>query len=272
MFACLSAFGPRLTDRPGTFQSPAMCVLVILPPMTKRLIRRLLARFGYVIRSVGDAHGVTGIDLLHDVRVLLGQKRPLILFDVGGNVGQTIVSFLETFHEPGIYSFEPSPATFEVLQAAHGNNPRVRLENLALGDRERVQPFQVTKDHSVNDSLLEPVWDAQTKSVPVQVSTLDRYCQQQHIESIDYLKVDTQGYDLKVLEGGRDLLAERRIRAFSVELIFSPMYKDQPSYIQLLSFPEQFGYQLLGIYEQTYRHQRLNYANALFISKEGSGL
>ena len=240
--------------------------------MTKRLIRRLLARFGYVVRSVGEPDGVTGIDLLHDVRVLLGQKRPLVLFDVGGNVGQTIVSFLEMFHEPRIYSFEPSPATFEVLRTAHGNNPKVRLGNLALGDREGVQPFQVTKDHSVNDSLLEPVWDAQAKSVPVQVSTLDRYCQQQHIESIDYLKIDTQGYDLKVLEGSRDLLAKKRIHAFSVELIFAPMYKDQPSYIQLLSLPEQFGYQLLGIYEQTYRHQRLNYANALFISKEVSGL
>ena len=31
-------------------------------------------------------------------------------------------------------------------------------------------------------------------------------------------------------------------------------------------------YQLLGIYEQTYRYQRLNYANALFISKDASPL
>jgi FkbM family methyltransferase len=237
--------------------------------MTKRLIRRLLGRFGYAIRSVGDVGSVTGIDLMHDVQVLLGEKRPLILFDVGGNIGQTVASFLETFHDSHVYSFEPSPKCFETMHAAYNNDSRVRLENLALGDQEGVLPFQVTRDHSVNDSLLEPVWDAQAKSVPVQVSTLDRYCPQHHVEFIDYLKVDTQGYDLKVLQGGRDLLTKQRIRTFSAELIFAPMYKDQPSYIQLLSFPEQFGYQLVGIYEQTYRHGRLNYANALFISGKG---
>jgi FkbM family methyltransferase len=171
--------------------------------MTKRLIRRLLGRLGYVIRSVGDAGSVTGIDLLHDVQVLLGEKCPLVLFDVGGNVGQTVASFQETFRDPRIFSFEPSPKSFETMRAAYQNDSRVHLENLALGDQEGTLPFQVTKDHSVNDSLLEPVWDAQAKSVPVPVSTLVRYCQQHHIESIDYLKIDTQGYDLKVLQGRR---------------------------------------------------------------------
>ena len=235
----------------------------------KSVIRGLLGRFGYVVRSVEKPGGVSGVDLLHDVRVILGKERPVILFDVGGNVGQTVASFLENFNEPRIYSFEPSPATFETLRAAYGHASRVRLENLALGDREDSLPFHVTKDHSVNDSLLEPVWDAQAKTVAVQVTTLDRYCEQHGIESIDYLKIDTQGYDLKVLEGARRLFLEKRIRMFSVELTFAPMYKEQPSYLKVLTFPEEFGYQMLGFYEQTYRHQRLVYANALFISGEG---
>jgi hypothetical protein len=128
-------------------------------------------------------------------------------------------------------------------------------------------PFHVTHDHSVNDSLLEPAWDAQAKTVPVQVSTLDRYCERHGIDYIDYMKVDTQGYDLKVLRGGRGILKEKQIRTLSVELTFTPMYKDQPTYIEILSFPEEHGYQLLGIYELTYRYQRLNYANALFVSE-----
>jgi FkbM family methyltransferase len=237
--------------------------------MVKRFIRGLLGRFGYVIRSVEKPGGISGIDLLHDVRVLLGKERPVTLFDVGANVGQTVASFLESLDEPRIYSFEPSPGSFETLRTAYGHDSRVRLENLALGDREDSLPFHVTKDHSVNDSLLEPDWNAQAKTVAVQVTTLDRYCEQHGIESIDYLKVDTQGYDLKVLEGGRRLFSEKRIRTFSVELTFALMYKDQPSYLRVLTFPEEFGYQLLGFYEQTYRHQRLIYANALFVSEEG---
>ncbi len=236
--------------------------------MIKNVIRGLLGRFGYVVRSVGDTGGISGVDLLHDVRVLLRNKSPVTLFDVGANVGQSIASFLETFKEPRIFSFEPSPETFATLQAAYGHDSRVRLENLALGESESSLPFHVTHDHSVNDSLLEPAFEAEAKTVGVQVSTLDRYCEQHKIEFIDYLKIDTQGYDLKVLQGGRRLLAEKRIRAFSVELIFASMYKNQPSYLEVLHYPEEFGFHLVGIYEQTYRHQQLIYANALFAREE----
>lgn len=232
--------------------------------MIKKSIRRLLGRFGYVVRHLGQKGGMAGVDLLHDVSVLLGPKRPVILFDVGANIGQTIASFLEMFPDSQIHSFEPSPATFEALRNAYGHDARVHLENLALGDQEGTLPFHVTQDYSVNDSLLEPAWDAGAKIVSVRVSTLDRYCQQHRVETIDYLKIDTQGFDLQVLRGADQLLKEKRVRSLSVELTFSPMYKSQPSYIEVLSFLETAGYQPLGFYEQTYRHNQLVYANALF--------
>ncbi len=233
--------------------------------MIKKSIRRLLGRFGYVVRHVGQKGGVTGIDLLQDVSVLFGPKRPVVLFDVGANIGQTIASFLEMFPDSQIHSFEPSPATFETLRNTYGQDPRVHLENLALGDQEGMLPFHVTQDYSVNDSLLEPAWDARATVVPVQVSTLDPYCQQHQVETIDYLKIDTQGFDLPVLRGADQLLKEKRVRSLSVELTFSPMYKSQPSYIEVLSFLDAAGYQPLGFYEQTYRHNQLVYANGMFV-------
>jgi FkbM family methyltransferase len=232
--------------------------------MIKKSIRRLLGRFGYVVRHVGQKDGMTGVDLVHDVGILLGQKRPVVLFDVGANIGQTIASFLAMFPDSQIHSFEPSPATFEALRNAYGHDARIHLENLALGDHEGTLPFHVTNDYSVNDSLLEPAWDARATVVPVQASTLNRYCQQHRVESIDHLKIDTQGFDLQVLRGADQLLKEKRVRSLSVELTFSPMYKSQPPYIEVLSFLDAAGYQLLGFYEQTYRHNQLIYANALF--------
>lgn len=243
--------------------------------MIKSLIRGLLGHFGYVVRSVGDPGGVTGVDLLHDVWVVLGTKLPVTLFDVGANVGQTITSFLHTFPECRIYSFEPSPSSFETLKSTFGRDSRCHLENLALGDQVAILPFQVTQDYSVNDSLLEPSWGAKAKKVMVQVFTLDQYCREHGIEIIDSLKIDTQGYDLNVLRGGSRMLGEKRIRACSGKLTFTCMYKDQPSHIDILSFSEKFGYRLIGFYEQTYRHNQLIYANALFVpscdSLEGAG-
>jgi FkbM family methyltransferase len=232
----------------------------------KDAARRSLARFGYTIRSVGRDDNVTGIDMLHDVRVLLEDKSGAILFDVGANIGQTIDSFVQAFRSPRIHAFEPSPATFEILRRGYGGRPSISLENMALGDREGTLPFHVTKDYSVNDSLLEPAWNAGGDEVLVRVETLDRYCEAYGIDHVDFLKIDAQGYDLNVLRGAGRMLGERRIEAFCVEVSFVDMYKYQPKYVDILSFVNDTGYRLVGLYEQSYIRNELQYLNACFRS------
>lgn len=233
-------------------------------PLIKTAIRRTLARFGYVVRSVGHRSRVSGVDLAHDVCALLHDKRGAVLFDVGANVGQTLQEFLEAFPDPRIFSFEPSPVTFETLRRQYEGRAGIRLENVALGEREGTAPFHVTRDHSVNDSLIQPTWDARATVLPVRVETLDGYCERQAIEGIDLLKIDAQGYDLKVLRGAERMLRAGRIRLFSIEVMFVPMYEGQPSLIDIASFAEQARYQLVGFYEQTYIDDRLGYLNACF--------
>lgn len=230
----------------------------------KKLLRLSLSQFGLVVRSVGHASSVTGVELVHDVNVRLGKKNGIVLFDVGANVGQTLDEFLQAFSQPQIYSFEPSPATFQQLQQKYGQRANVRLEHLALSDREGTQPFYVTRNYSVNDSLLKPAWDAGAREVPVPVETLDRYCESQGISRIDLLKIDTQGNDLNVLQGATRMLDAGQIQFFSLELMYDRMYEGQPTLLDVLSFADQYGYRLLGFYEQTYVANKLNYLNACF--------
>lgn len=230
----------------------------------KKAVRGILAQFGYVVRSVGHRSTLTGVDLFHDARALLGGKSDAVLFDVGANVGQTVQEFLATFHNPRILSFEPSPATFETLRAKYGGRSGICLENIALGDNDGTLPFHVTRGQSVNDSLLRPTWEPEAKEVPVRVETLDGYCERHGIEAIDLLKIDTQGNDLNVLRGAKRLLHERRIRLFSVEVLCTAMYDGQPGLVEIASFAEQASYRLVGFYELTYNANRLWYLNACF--------
>jgi hypothetical protein len=54
-------------------------------------------------------------------------------------------------------------------------------------------------------------------SVDCRVMTLDAYCLENHIEQIDFLKIDTEGYELFVLKGARHMLEQNRIRVVQFE-------------------------------------------------------
>jgi FkbM family methyltransferase len=228
----------------------------------KPLLRRAFAAAGYAVRDVG--RGVGGVELLHDARILLGGVKEPMLFDVGANVGQTSLAMLSAFQTAQIRAFEPSPSTFETLCRAVRDRPGVTVEALAMGEAEGVLPFHVTRDHSVNDSILAPTSNAGGKIVDVRVETIDTYCHKHGIDSISLLKIDAQGYDLHVLKGARRMLDARRIKLYSCEAIFEKMYEGQATLRDLLAFADQVGYVLVGFYEQTYVKDRLSYLDALF--------
>jgi FkbM family methyltransferase len=247
----------------------------------KRAVQRALARMGYVVRRIDGADRLNGIDVFRDLKVVLKKTSRPTLVDAGANVGQTIDILRRTFDGAQIFAFEPSPSTFQILKAAHGRTPGVHLENAALGEWDGTASFYVTREFSVNDSLLEPRWDfsddvpldahpltPQPAQVSVQIRSLDTYCRERDIDFIHLLKVDTQGYDLHVLHGAREMLRTGRIGAVCVELTFVPMYKDQCSYLEMLSFLSTSGYRIIGFYEQTYRDNRFIYCNACFVHEQ----
>jgi len=238
-------------------------VAQVIGKWLKRRVRKSLAAVGYAIRDVG--RGVGGVELLHDARILLGSVPEPVLFDVGANIGQTTRAMLDAFRSPQIRAFEPSPATFETLRRAVGGQRGVTVEALAMGDAEGVLPFHVTDVYSVNDSLLAPTWKG-GKVVEVRVETIDTYCHRHGIESISLLKIDAQGYDLRVLKGARRMLDSRHITMYSCEANFQRMYEGQTTLLELLGFADEVGYKLVGFYEQSYVKNRLSYLDALFIS------
>jgi FkbM family methyltransferase len=229
-----------------------------------------------VLRQIDYPGRLGGVDLFMDLEILMRKTTSPVMFDIGANVGQTVARLLEISPSASIHAFEPSPASFAHLEAAYGPVTRVHLENVALGDTGGFAECHLA-GHSVNDSLLEPRWDFAMdvpvdhttrdggSRVPVKLTTLDKYCSERAIESIQFLKIDAQGYDLRVLRGASSMLTAQRVDAVAVELTLVPMYKDQGHYIEILSFLDSFGYRLMGFYEQTYRDNRFIYCNALFV-------
>ena len=55
------------------------------------------------------------IEQIKFIRALIPEKS--LCFDIGANTGQTIVHFRSIFRAPLIFAFEPSPATFKILES-----------------------------------------------------------------------------------------------------------------------------------------------------------
>jgi FkbM family methyltransferase len=191
----------------------------------------------------------------------------VVVFDVGANIGQTIDFFRRVITQPIIHAFEPSQQTFRELQDKYSGIPDLYLNNFALGAEPGVLDF-IENTHPTMSSFLEPgvaSWGEIKQRVQVNVKTVDDYCADLGIDAIDILKLDTQGFDLKVIEGSNQLLAQHRVHLIYMEIIFSEMYKGLPRFDEIFGFLADRGFVLVAFYEFHYQNGRLGWTDALFV-------
>jgi FkbM family methyltransferase len=239
----------------------------LLSASTKQWIRQLINRCGYSLQSIDRKSAINGIDLINDIKSYNAHRQNPVVFDVGANEGQTIDWVTSALPTCEIHAFEPSPSMFASLLSRYGGKRGIHLHNVALGREPGTLPFYVTTHHSVNDSLLKPLWKEQAKIVNVSVTTLDEICTRLCCAQIDFLKIDVQGFDLEVLRGAQNLLSRRVARLVCVETSFSRMYEKQATFLDVVSAMNDFGYEICGFYERTYRNNQLIYCDTCFLPR-----
>lgn len=147
---------------------------------------------------------------------VLPQAHP-VLFDVGANTGVFTSGLLARFPGARIYAFEPHPQNFARLVAAGHAPERVRHANIALGRAPGLITLYDRADQagsahaSVFEEVIADIHRQPVTAIEVRVDTLDNVASEHGVEYIDYLKLDTEGNELAVLEGAERLLREARI-------------------------------------------------------------
>jgi FkbM family methyltransferase len=240
--------------------------------IVKRGIIHVLAR--YHRRVVYSPPGeVQGLDLSHDLRVLLPAPNPVCL-DVGANAGQTIELLQRALDAPVIHAFEPSAAMVGALRARRFGN-RVSVHQLALGrqverrefrnyDRPDLSSFLPLTTGTENPFRDVPV----TGTEVVQVETVDRFVAEHGLRHIDLLKIDTQGFDAEVIAGAAGLLAASRIRAVLIELNFVKLYEGQSSAADVQTTLLSAGLAPVGLYEVVRQDHAIAWCTALFARRD----
>jgi len=210
-----------------------------------------------------------GADLIVDLKEKIGIELKT-LFDVGANIGQTALHFSRHFPNATIHSFEPISGTFQKLVENTKRNPGIKCHKLALSDsQEEIEVKVFDDDRSVLNSLKGHLQDnsQNCRLEKIQTNTLDCFSITKEIKSIDLLKIDTEGYEIPVLNGAINSLKNNSIKLVYIEVGFSKRNVRNTYFMDIFNFLNQLGYVFFGLYEiHHYDFENENhFGNALFI-------
>ncbi len=209
-----------------------------------------------------------GTDIFFDINNLYGIKNFQTVFDVGANVGQSAIEYSEKFPYANIYSFEPVSSSFQNLKKNTEHLDRVHVFHNGFGSKLEEPEININDDYSEVNSIR---FNKGSKTEKIKVLTIDHFAEKESIDKIDFLKIDTEGYELEVLNGVKGMLENKKIGLIYIECELIETDKHFVTFDKLVENISQYGYELLGIYEQQPHwtgEKTILYCNPVFISPE----
>ena len=177
-----------------------------------------------------------------------------LVFDVGANTGQFAQQLRAVGYLGRILSFEPlSGAHAKLTKNASDDDKWEIYDRCAIGDSNGKININIA-GNSVSSSILPmlkahssaAVDSAYVGSENVALQTLD-YVAPNYIgvSTNFFVKIDTQGFEMQVLEGG--LLTLKRARGVLIELSLVPLYEGQLLWRGLVDRLESEGFTLWAL-------------------------
>lgn len=155
-------------------------------------------------RGVRDLHAVAAAILPPDG----------VAIDIGANIGLTALALAALLPQGRVIAVEPSPRTSRALRRTVAANPagaRIAVEACALGAAPGEAAFHDAEHSAGSHLLVEGTMRASALSrVSVPVTTLDRLVEAQALSRLDFVKIDVEGFETEVLDGGMASIARFR--------------------------------------------------------------
>lgn len=172
---------------------------------------------------------------------------PRTVIDLGANVGQFAVAAGNLFEAAKIYSVEPDPRTADVLKQNLAAIRQATVFVMAVGDSVGEAEFFVNKDTQVSsmlklgkDRMQDFPQSTVVEKITVPVTTLDTLFQGQKLEQPILLKIDVQGFEDRVIRGGKDFL--KSTDWVLMEVSFADLYEGERDFKSLLELMDEHGF------------------------------
>ncbi|MFX0133936.1 MAG: FkbM family methyltransferase [Candidatus Hodarchaeota archaeon] len=238
--------------------------------MIKALIKKLSNFVGFDLVRVSH----------NPEHTLLGLRNLLVhsVIDVGANRGQFAKKISKIFPEALIYCFEPLPIAFKELNKwAEKQNGKVRAFNVAIGEREEEVEMFYHLEHSASSSILKTTdtceelfpFTREQKSIRVKLTTLDKIMAKVPVvlEPELIIKLDVQGYEKCVIDGGYETFS--KARACIIEVSLDKLYENQTDFKDILLLLNKLGFRYIGNSNQVYGQDgHVIYFDSLFMKQQ----
>ena len=221
----------------------------------KKLVKRILHRLSGKIRYQrffqslhtvaiqgmnygrgGDFRSSGELFALSYIQKKLTGRKEIVLFDAGANVGDYSLELSKAFtNKPvRIYSFEPSKPVYEKMLANVKAAKEIIPVNLGFSDTEATTNIFTNATLPGMASLYRRRLDhfgiSLGQSEVIELTTIDHFCRKNNIDEIDFLKLDVEGHEWKVLQGASQKLSEKKIGFIQFE--FGGCNIDSKTYFQ----------------------------------------
>lgn len=177
-----------------------------------------------------------------DAATIASVKSGHICVDVGANCGYYTMMMSVLSGEVGmVYSIEPVPATFQILNEVVIANRlgNVKTYQLAIGPFSGTATVMFNRPGDLSacvDGIGVYVDGEATQRSGVRMMTLDEFVVREQITKLDFLKIDAQGADLTLLEhGGMDTI--KRLRPI---ILCEALGREKISLIKSFFFNNQY--------------------------------
>jgi protein O-GlcNAc transferase len=171
------------------------------------------------------------------VRHLL--KPGMCAVDIGASYGVYSLAMAKAVEPSGqVWSFEPArgPAAFLTSSTQRNHLDNLDVSQVALSARSGSASLRAADDSELGSIVTEE--DLGADYDRVHVVTLDDCARNHGWKDIDFVKIDAEGEEARIVEGGRRFLSEQ-----SPLVLFELKHGDQQNFSLLNKFPDA-GYQL----------------------------
>ena len=151
-------------------------------------------------------YGLYPHQVTEDLIVVAFLKEGDWVVDVGANIGYFSLLCADCIAGGVVHSFEPSATSFKYLRQVASQTKQVRPWQLAVSSSSGMLRFI---DEAMSD--LSHVADRQDRrGYLVECCTIDSWAAANKIERVDFIKVDTEGHEIHVIEGARGVIGLRQ--------------------------------------------------------------
>ena len=150
---------------------------------------------------------------------LLSLPPDAVIFDIGANFGAMTLQFAKLAPHGKVYAFEPTFYAYSKLKRNLELNPELAERIVSIQSfvsskmfgEHYVKAYASWKVAGTVEGERHPIHSGIVKTADgIGAVSVDDFCEQNQIARLDFIKIDTDGYEFEVLSGAKKTIAKFR--------------------------------------------------------------